>query len=103
MNHQIVFAILSVIVFVGAIGLAIVGFWATGKANEKTQDPRRVKARDAKGRGGKGGARMVEAQRRRSLLPGKSDRRAMLLPPDATVTFADERQTAGIDDVLAAL
>jgi probable Rubsico expression protein CbbX len=88
MNRQIVFAILSVIVFAGAMGLAVVGFWSTGKANEKVQE---------------GGRRMVPAQRRRALLPGRSDRRAGLLPSDATVTFAAERQTAGIDEVFALL
>jgi len=91
MIHQIVFAILSVIVFVGAMGLAIFGFWSTGKANKKEQEVRKDRAR------------MVGAQRRRALLPGRSDRRAALLPPDATVTFAAERQTAGIDEVFAAL
>jgi probable Rubsico expression protein CbbX len=90
MNHQIVFAILSIIVFAAAMAMAIFGFWSTGKANEKMVE-----------NGGR--ARMVAAQRRRALLPGRSDRRAGLLSPDATVTFAAERQTAGIDEVFAAL
>jgi probable Rubsico expression protein CbbX len=88
MNHQIVFAILSVIVFVAAMVMAAVGFWSTGKANEKVEE---------------GGKRMVAGQRRRALLPGRRDRQAGLLPPDATVTFANERETAGIDEVFAAL
>ena len=88
MNHQIVFAILSVVVFIGAMVMAAVGFWSTGKANEKIEE---------------GGKRMVAGQRRRALLPGRRDRQAGLLPPDATVTFANERETAGIDEVFAAL
>jgi probable Rubsico expression protein CbbX len=98
MNHQIVFAILSIIVFVAAMVLAGFGFWSTGKANQKEQEVRKDGARMVKD-----GARMVGAQRRRALLPGRSDRRAGLLPPDATVTFAAERETAGIDEVFAAL
>jgi probable Rubsico expression protein CbbX len=35
--------------------------------------------------------------------PSKRERRAPSLPPDATVTFAAERQDAGIDEVLDAL
>jgi hypothetical protein len=46
---------------------------------------------------------MLAAQRPRRWRPLKSDRRAWVLPPDATVTFAAERQAAGIDEVFAAL
>jgi probable Rubsico expression protein CbbX len=34
---------------------------------------------------------------------GRADRRRPQLPPEALVSFADERKSAGIDDVLAAL
>jgi probable Rubsico expression protein CbbX len=44
-------------------------------------------------------ARQASGTRR----PSKKDRRAGLLPPDATVNFAAEREAADIDDILAAL
>jgi len=45
----------------------------------------------------------LAAQRPRALRPRRSDRRAGLLPPDATVTFAAERRAADIDEVFTAL
>ena len=46
---------------------------------------------------------MLAAQRPRVLRPRRSERRAGLLPVDATVTFAAERRAAGVDEVFAAL
>ena len=39
----------------------------------------------------------------RSSRPSRRERSAVSLPADATVTFADERRSAGIDEVLDAL
>src|SRR6266566_3043226 len=92
MNSDLVFAGVSLVVFVGSVALAVMGFRSTGKATEKTV------------RGGhKERGRMLAAQRPRVLRPMRSDRRAGLLPPGATVTFAAERQAAGIDEVFTAL
>ena len=46
---------------------------------------------------------MKAAQRPRASRRRGSDRRPGLLPPHATVTFAAEREAAGIDEVFAAL
>jgi len=90
MNFQIVFSSVSLIIFGGFVVLAIMGFRSIGKATEKTA-------------GHKETGRMLAAQRPRVLRPRRSERRAGLLPPDATVTFAAERRAADIGEVFAAL
>jgi len=90
MNSQIFFDSVSLIVFGGLVVSAIMGFRSTGKATEKTAGHEET-------------GRMLAAQRPRVLRPRRSERRAVLLPPDATVTFAAERRAADIDEVFAAL
>jgi probable Rubsico expression protein CbbX len=70
--------------------LAILGFVSTGKATEDTAPTDR-----------KTGGRTVAAQRR-APRSRKRDQ-VTLLPADATVTFAAEREAAGIDEVFEAL
>jgi len=79
------------VVFLGIVVLAILGFRSTGKAT----------AQQTGRTGRKKGGRTVAAPRR-AWRRRKRDR-AALLPVDATVTFAAERQAAGIDEVLEAL
>src|SRR5712691_3939197 len=85
MNFQIVFSSVSLIIFGGFVVLAIMGFRSIGKATEKTA-------------GHKETGRMLAAQRPRVLRPRRSERRAGLLPPDATVTFSAERRAADIGE-----
>ena len=47
--------------------------------------------------------RIVTSQTRRGRRLLRRDPRSALLPPDATVTFADERRDANIDEVFTAL
>jgi probable Rubsico expression protein CbbX len=49
---------------------------------------------------GLGGLPSIQPGTRRG---GRAERRRGLLPPEALITFADERKTAAIDDVFAAL
>ena len=53
--------------------------------------------------GNKGRRRRPARQRPGTSRRSKRDRRAVSLPPDATVTFAAERRDAGIDEILDAL
>src|SRR5262244_3135062 len=77
------------VIFLGLVVLAIRRFRPAGKAAHETAWTRRKKS-----------GRTAPAQRRPSRR--KRDR-AALLPVDATVSFAAERQAAGIDEVLEAL
>lgn len=86
---SVIFAVFLSGSFLVIYVLAIRGFRSIGQA---TQDPEQT--------GSKTG-RTVAAQRRASR-PRKRDQ-VTLLPADATVTFADERQAAGIDEVFEAL
>src|SRR6202046_4132657 len=70
--------------------LAISGFLSAAKADQETAQT-----------GRKQSGRTVTLQRRASR-PRKRDQ-VTLLPPDATVTFADERRAADIDEVFEAL
>jgi probable Rubsico expression protein CbbX len=93
--HQladIAFTSVSIIALGGLVVLAIIGMWSTGKGAEQTVRDRRRKT----------GA-MLAAQRSRAWPLLRSERRAGLLPPDATVTFAAERRATNLDEVFAAL
>src|SRR5262245_31922445 len=79
------------VIFLGIAVLAILGFRSTGKATARQTAPT----------GRKKSGRTVAAPRR-GWRRRKQDR-AALLPVDATVSFAAERQAAGIDEVLEAL
>jgi probable Rubsico expression protein CbbX len=87
---------LVAVVALGAlVAAAIIGAWRTSKPElwvdptSKPQTTARVRA-------------LVDprAKRKRS---GRRDRSPELLPPGATVNFATERESAGINEVLAAL
>ena len=87
---SVIFTAVLGVIFLGLIVLAISGLLSTGKATQETTQ-----------RGHKKRGRTVVAARR-ALWSRKRDR-AKLLPADATVTFAAERQTADIDEVFEAL
>jgi len=87
---NVIFTAVLGVIFIGLVVLAILGFLSTGKAAQETAQT-----------GGKKSGRAVAAARRASR-PRKRDR-VTLLPADATVTFAAERQEAGIDEVFKAL
>ena len=87
---SVIFTAVLGVIFLGLIVLAISGLLSTGKTTQETTQ-----------RGHKKRGRTVVAARR-ALRSRKRDR-AKLLPADATVTFAAERQTADIDEVFEAL
>jgi probable Rubsico expression protein CbbX len=89
---MVILAIFVAVIFAAVVVTAVVGFRRAGKRAEAADDP------DAGG--------LQEPQRPGSLRSSRTSRReepAASLPADATVTFADERRSAGIDDVLDAL
>ncbi len=90
MSADSIFTAVFSVIFIGLIVLAISGIRAVGNT---AQEPVQT-GRKARGRTG-------TAQRRTSR-PRRRDR-ARLLPADATVTFAAERQEAGIGEVFEAL
>jgi probable Rubsico expression protein CbbX len=71
--------------------LVVLSIRSTGKATEKTPRARDQETRRQAGAGRSGGPRQAR------------NGRPVLLPADATVTFADERRSAGIDEILAGL
>jgi SpoVK/Ycf46/Vps4 family AAA+-type ATPase len=76
--------------FLGLLVLALLGWLSAGKTTE-----------DAVPTGPKKSGRAVPAQRRTSRSRKRDQ--ITLLPEDATVTFAAEREAAGIDEVFAGL
>jgi probable Rubsico expression protein CbbX len=88
-SGNLIFTTVACGVFLGVVVLAILGLRPTGKAAHETARP-----------GRKRNGRIALAQSRTSRR--KRDR-ATPLPVDATVTFAAEREAAGIDEVLEAL
>src|SRR5215831_19480706 len=92
MRLVIVVAGVSLIAFACAVVLAIMDFRSTGESDEGM-------VRASRKETGRTGA----SRRLRALWSFKGDRRAELLPADATVTFAAERRASGIDEVLTGL
>lgn len=89
---DIAFILAICVAFVGFVVLAIVSIWSDRRAAELPVST---------GYGETSGPLVVP--RPRALLAVKSDRRDRLLPPDAMVRFAAEREAAGIDEVFVAL
>jgi probable Rubsico expression protein CbbX len=80
--------------FAGLIMASFVGFKANGEADD---EPGQVMA------GGRGREKRPAAPARRGGSRSRKRDQIKLLPADATVTFAAERQEAGIDEVFEAL
>lgn len=87
---NIIITVIISVIFLGFFGLAILGFLSTGKAAQETEQT-----------GGTKSGRTVGAPRRASRARKRD--KVTLLPADATVTFAAERDAAGVDEVLEAL
>ena len=104
-----IIVVLIVLVFGCLILMSVVGFQRDDMADDDHQGP--AAARPVFGNAGPGHAHARAGREKRgSAAPpwrgGSRSRkkdRVKLLPADATVTFADERQEAGIDEVFAAL
>jgi probable Rubsico expression protein CbbX len=89
---MVILAILVAVIFAAVIVTAVAGLRRARNRTEAADDP------DAGG--------LQEPQRpgsSRSLRTSRREQPAVSLPADATVTFADERRSAGIDEVLDAL
>jgi probable Rubsico expression protein CbbX len=89
---MVILAIFVAVIFVAVIVTAVAGLRRARNRTEAADDP------DAGG--------LQEPQRpgsSRSLRTSGREQPAVSLPADATVTFADERRSAGIDEVLDAL
>jgi probable Rubsico expression protein CbbX len=89
---MVILAIFVAVIFVAVIVTAVAGLRRARNRTEAADDP------DAGG--------LQEPQRpgsSRSLRTSRREQPAVSLPADATVTFADERRSAGIDEVLDAL
>src|SRR5262249_12775574 len=84
-----------VIAAIVCTGLAVVFVLALGGLRSAGKTARAAADEDA--------GRAEVPQRSGPSRPSARDRRAASLPVDATVTFADERRSAGVDEVLDAL
>src|SRR5690348_1470479 len=89
---MVILAIFVAVIFAAVAVTAVVGLRRARNRTEATDDP------DVEG---------IQAPQRpsspRSSRTSGREEPAASLPVDATVTFADERRTAGIDEVLDAL
>ena len=91
-----IFTAVTAILFACIVATAVVSLW---KASLRTADAPPTDHKKA--RRGQGRTASAPPRRGRRLL--RRDQRADLLPPDATVSFADERKAADIDEVFTAL
>ena len=89
---MVILAIFVAVIFAAVVVAALVSLRRARNKTEAADDP------DAEG---------IQAPQRprspRSSRTSRRERQAASLPADATVTFADERRSAGIDEVLDAL
>jgi probable Rubsico expression protein CbbX len=104
-NVTVIFGIVIGVIFVCLLATAVVSILRAGGDRPEPLQPT-IGKRDGKPSGqsrggGKGRAVTTQPQRGRRLR--RRDQRAALLPPDATVNFAAERQAADIDEVFTAL
>jgi len=108
LDWRIIVLIIS-LVFACLIMMSVVGFQRDDMAGDDQQgsaadrpvfgnpSPGHANARPGRDK------RMLVAPSRRGGTKSRKKDRVKLLPADATVTFADERQEAGIDEVFTAL
>src|SRR5690348_4035355 len=95
-----VFTLLWVAAFIAVVVMAVKGLRTTLVPRDDSPGTPPGSLRKKK-RGGTGPPR--RDQRKRDQRARRRDQRADLLPPDATISFAAEREAADIDDVFAAL
>src|SRR5215468_76100 len=102
-----VFALFCVAAFIAVFAMAVVSLLATLRPKEDSaRTPPKIPGKD--NRVGTGSPRPGPGKRdqrphKRRRLGRKRDQRADPLPPDATISFAAEREAADIDEVFEAL
>jgi len=101
-------AFVSVAAFIAVLVMGFMGLRTTlePKADSTWQPPRPLRKKNRAGTGPSRSGQRKGAQRpqkRQRRGPRKRDQRADLLPPDATISFAAEREAADIDEVFSAL
>ena len=102
-----VFTLLCVAAFIAVFAMAVVSLLATLRPKEDSaRTPPKIPGKD--NRVGTGSPRPGPGKRdqrphKRRRLGRKRDQRADPLPPDATISFAAEREAADIDEVFEAL
>jgi probable Rubsico expression protein CbbX len=103
-----VFSLLCVAAFLTVVAIAAMGLRTTMEPNEDSaSNPPKILSKKNRGGAGPPGPgqrkRDQRPQNRRRLGRRGRDQRADLLPPDATVSFAAEREAAEIDEVFEAI
>ena len=89
------FAVIIAIVFLGSLGLTLgQDTWRQTHEAER-QSPQAVATSGSPGPT----SRSPERGRPRRAADARNRWRAEVLPPDATVTFSEERRAAGVDEV----
>jgi len=87
--------------FIGVLAMGVIGLRSTAQSNDK---PARTRPKPLRKKRRAGTAPPRRGQQRKRGRRGRNrDQRADLLPPDATISFADEREAADIDEVFTAL
>jgi probable Rubsico expression protein CbbX len=101
------FTLLWVTAFITVVVMAIIGLRSTLEPKEdsswKPPGILRKKKRAGSGPPPRGQGWHDQRSQKRRRFGRKRDQRADLLPPDATVSFAEEREAADIDEVFTAL
>ena len=105
MSASVIFSTIIGVIFACVMATAVVSILRMGGSDPEPPRPT-IRKRNGKPSGqsrpgGKGRTLTTQPQRGRRLR--RRDQRAALLPPDATVSFAAERQAADIDEVFTAL
>ena len=102
-NSASIFAAVAAIIFACFFATAVVSLWKASlrSADEPLASRKRKRAGTRPPSRGQG--RHDERPQKRRRPGRKRGQRADLLPPDATISFAAEREAADIDEVFAAL
>jgi probable Rubsico expression protein CbbX len=102
-----IFTLLWVAAFIAVVVMAVMGLRSTLEPHEdSTWTPPRIlrkKKRAGTGPPRSGQRKSDQRPQKRPRRARKRDQRADLLPPDATISFAAEREAADIDEVFSAL
>jgi probable Rubsico expression protein CbbX len=99
-----IFSAVAAIIFACFFATAVVSLWkASLRSADEPPANRKRKKRAGTGPPPRGRGKRDERLQKRRRLGRKRDQRADLLPPDATVSFAAEREAADIDEVFEAL
>jgi len=101
---NLIFTIVASAAFIGIFAVGIMGLRSTLQPREDSTRtlPRILSKKKRGGAAPPRGGRDPRAQKR-GRRSRKRDQRAGPLPPDATISFAEERQAADVDEVFEAL